>query len=105
MPKIIAKDRDGTTTEFDADTGSTLMEALRDTAGLDIAAICGGSCSCATCHVYVGDQWQSQLPKQQPDELELLEFMAAYRGSSRLSCQIPITDQLDGLEVELAPEE
>lgn len=104
MPKIIAKDRNQQVIEFDAATGTSLMEALRDTAGLDVAAICGGSCSCATCHVYVASAWLEKLPAQQPDELELVEFLDAYRETSRLSCQIPVTDELDGLEVELAPE-
>lgn len=105
MPRIIATDRDGTVKEFDASPGTSLMEALRDTAGLDIAAICGGSCSCATCHVYIAAQWADQLPAQQPDELELIEFLPAYRETSRLSCQIPVTEDLSGLEVELAPED
>lgn len=105
MPRIIATDRDGNVTEFDAEPGTSLMEALRDTAGLDIAAICGGSCSCATCHVYIDGAWHDRLPTQQPDELELIEFMGTFRETSRLSCQIPVTDGLAGLEVELAPEE
>ncbi|MDF3608078.1 2Fe-2S iron-sulfur cluster-binding protein [Paracoccus sp. DMF-8] len=105
MPRIIATDRDGSVKEFDADPGMTLMEALRDTAGLDIAAICGGSCSCATCHVYIPAHWAEHLPAQQADEVELIEFLPAYRDTSRLSCQIEITDALAGLEVELAPED
>ncbi|HWL58982.1 MAG TPA: 2Fe-2S iron-sulfur cluster-binding protein [Paracoccus sp. (in: a-proteobacteria)] len=105
MPLIIATDRDGSVKEFDAAPGTSLMEALRDTAGLDIAAICGGSCSCATCHVYVAPDWLDRLPAQQPEEYELLEFMEPYRETSRLSCQIPVTEALAGLEVTLAPEE
>lgn len=105
MPQIIATDRDGQVTEFTADTGTTLMEALRDTAGFDIAAICGGSCSCATCHVYVESNWMDRLPRQEPEELELLEFLGSYRETSRLSCQIPLVDELCGLKVALAPEE
>lgn len=105
MPRIIATDRDGSVKEFDAETGMSLMEALRDTAGLDIAAICGGSCSCATCHVYIPTEWSDRLPRQQPDELELIEFMPAFRDTSRLSCQIAVTEELAGLEVELAPED
>lgn len=104
MPKIIAKDRNQQVVEFEAVTGTSLMEALRDTAGMDVAAICGGACSCATCHVYIAPSWLDKLPEQQTDELELVEFLDAYRENSRLSCQIPITDALAGLEVELAPE-
>lgn len=105
MPRIIATDRNGSVKEFEGKTGLSLMENLRNVAGLDIAAICGGSCSCATCHVYIGPDWAGKLPKQAPDEYELLEFLAAFRDSSRLSCQIPVTEALDGLKVELAPEE
>jgi len=105
MTRIIATDRDGTVKEFEARNGRSLMENLRDTAGLDIASICGGSCSCATCHVYIGPEWQGKLPKQAPDEIELIEFLDAFRDTSRLSCQIMVSDALEGLEVELAPEE
>lgn len=105
MPKIIATDRDGNVTEFEASNGLSLMENLRGTAGFDIAAICGGSCSCATCHVYISEEWADRLPRQQVDERELLEFLGSYRDSSRLSCQIEVSDILAGLEVELAPEE
>lgn len=105
MPRIIATDRDGNVRDFEAASGLSLMEALRDTAGLDIAAICGGSCSCATCHVYIAEDWLDRLPSQEPDERELIEFMGTFRETSRLSCQIPLTEELTGLEVELAPEE
>ncbi|RJL20233.1 2Fe-2S iron-sulfur cluster-binding protein [Paracoccus siganidrum] len=105
MPRITATDRDGSVKEFDAAPGISLMEALRDVAGLDVAAICGGSCSCATCHIYVASDWLGRLPEQQPDERELLEFMETYHETSRLSCQIPVTDDLAGLQVTLAPEE
>ena len=105
MPKIIATNRSGIVKTFDARPGISLMEALRDIGGLDIAAICGGTCSCATCHVYIGPDWTDKLPRQAPDEVELIEFLRGYRPTSRLSCQIPVTDALDGLTVELAPEE
>lgn len=105
MTTIIATDRDGSVTEFTARDGFSLMENLRDTAGFDVASICGGSCSCATCHVYIGPEFADRLPKQAPDERELVEFLDAYRPTSRLSCQIMVSDRLDGLRVELAPEE
>lgn len=105
MPKVRATDRDGNLHEFDAPSGLSLMEALRDTGGLDVAAVCGGNCSCATCHVYVEEIWLEKLEKQAPDEFELVEFSAHYKPNSRLSCQIELGDALDGITVTLAPED
>ena len=70
-----------------------------------MAAVCGGNCSCATCHVYVAEAWLPRLEKQAPDEFELVEFSAHYQPNSRLSCQIEMGDALDGIEVTLAPED
>ena len=105
MPKIHATDRDGTEKVIEADTGLSLMLNLRDKGGLDIASICGGMCSCATCHVYVDAEWLDKLEAQAPDEFELIEFSEHYRDNSRLSCQIEMSDDLDGIRVTLAPEE
>lgn len=105
MPTIHATDRQGRTRDIAAVPGESLMETLRDRGGMDVAAICGGQCSCATCHVYVDAAWLDRLPKQAPDEFELVEFSAHYRPESRLACQIPVTEALDGLAVTLAPEE
>ena len=105
MPKINATDRDGTELEIDADPGLSLMLNLRDKGGLDIASICGGMCSCATCHVYVDPAWMDKLEPQSPDEFELVEFSAHYKETSRLSCQIEMSEDLDGIRVALAPEE
>lgn len=83
-------------------TGQTVMQAAVD-AGLDgIAADCGGLLTCATCHVHVPAAWAGQLPEPSDDELGMLGFTAAPRQpGSRLSCQITVTDALDGLTVEL----
>ncbi|GKY89589.1 2Fe-2S iron-sulfur cluster-binding protein [Sinisalibacter aestuarii] len=105
MPIIHATDRDGTEKVIEAETGLSMMLNLRDNGGLDIASICGGSCSCATCHVYVDEDWLGKLDPQSPDEFELVEFTEHYRENSRLSCQIEMTDALDGIRVTLAPEE
>lgn len=80
------------------------MEALRE---LDygVAAICGGMCSCATCHVYIEPSWSGRVPPQQSDERELVVELQYRRDNSRLSCQIPLSPALDGLELTLAPEE
>lgn len=105
MPIIHAIDRDGTEKDIEAENGLSLMLNLRDKGGLDIAAICGGMCSCATCHVYVEQDWLEKLEPQSPDEFELVEFSAHYKDNSRLSCQIEMSDALDGIKVTLAPED
>lgn len=104
MPVIFATDRSGKEHRIEGRTGDSLMINLREVGRLDIAAICGGSCSCATCHVYVDPAWMEKVPAQQPDEYEVLEFVSSVQETSRLSCQIPFTEALDGLRVTLAPE-
>jgi len=105
MALIKATDRAGTVHEIQAETGISLMLNLRDNGGLDVAAICGGQCSCATCHVYVDDAWMARLPGQEADEKELVSESPHYKANSRLSCQIEMSDDLDGLAVTLAPED
>jgi 2Fe-2S ferredoxin len=105
MAEILVTDRDGGVHRVDAREGVSLMETLRE---LDygVAAICGGMCSCATCHVHVGGQWLDKLPPMQGDEKEILQELDSYRPQgSRLSCQIPFEAALAGMEVEIAPEE
>ena len=104
MARMIVVDRDGKQHEIEAKTGLKMMEILRE---LDygVAAICGGLCSCATCHVYVDPQWVERLPKPQGDEAELLKELGDYRpATSRLSCQIDFTEALSGIRVEIAPD-
>jgi 2Fe-2S ferredoxin len=97
-------DRDGLEHEIEARTGLKVMENLRE---LDygVAAICGGMCSCATCHVYVDPAWVDRLPAAMSDERELLSEMAHTEDNSRLSCQIEFTPALAGLRVTIAPDE
>ena len=104
MPKVIVVDREGAERELDAPDGVTLMEPLRD---MDegIAAICGGMCSCATCHVYVDLHWVGRLPEPMSDEGDMLGDLISRRDNSRLSCQITLKDSLSGLKVTIAPEE
>ena len=101
--KIKVTDRDGKKHELEGDTNSTLMEILRD-AGLDIEAACGGCCACATCHVYINDQWLDKISSKDDDEESMLDQAFDVRNSSRLSCQINLSEDLDGIELELAPE-
>lgn len=102
MARMIVVDRDGKEHEIEAKTGLKIMEILRE---LDygVAAICGGLCSCATCHIYVDEPWAARLPKRQSDEAELLTELADYReATSRLSCQVDFTEALSGIKVTVA---
>jgi ferredoxin, 2Fe-2S len=105
MPTIFVTDRTGKEHSLKVDSGLTLMDPLRN---IDdgVEALCGGMCSCATCHIFVHPQWYSRLPARQSDELELLESTESFRDQeSRLACQVRITDTLDGLRLSVAPEE
>jgi ferredoxin, 2Fe-2S len=104
MARMIVVDRDGKEHEIEAKPGLKVMEILRD---LDygVAAICGGLCSCATCHVYVDESWVARVPKPQSDELELLNELPDYNATtSRLSCQVDFTEALSGIKVSIAPD-
>ncbi|MBN9591817.1 MAG: 2Fe-2S iron-sulfur cluster binding domain-containing protein [Alphaproteobacteria bacterium] len=79
------------------------MEILRD-AGLPITAECGGACACATCHVYVDEEWAAKLPDKSDTETDMLDMALAVEANSRLSCQIICSDALDGIRVTVAPE-
>lgn len=105
MAEIIVTDRDGGVHRVHAREGVSLMETLRELE-YGVAAICGGMCSCATCHVYVAEPWFAKLAPRQGDEQEILQELESYRpAASRLSCQIPFEPELAGIEVEIAPEE
>ena len=105
MPLLKVTDRDGVEHEVQAAAGGSLMEPLRDN-DLGVTAICGGMCSCATCHVYVDPSWAARLPAAMSDETDMLKDLSSYRpGSSRLSCQIQLVDEIDGLKLTVAPEE
>jgi 2Fe-2S ferredoxin len=104
MPVVRVTDRDGVEREIEAPSGATLMEPLRDIDN-GVAAICGGMCSCATCHVYVDAEWLAKLPAAMSDESDMLGDLTTRRVNSRLSCQILLKDSLSGLKVTLAPEE
>ena len=103
MGKIFVNDRDGNTHELLAEPGLTFMEIIRD-AGLDIEAACGGCCACATCHVYVGKDWLSKLPKMEDEEESMLDQAFNVTKESRLSCQMEYNDSLSEAEFTLAPE-
>lgn len=97
-------DRDGVSHDVEAKPGQKVMEILRE---LDygVAAICGGMCSCATCHIYVDPAWAEKLPPPMSDERELLTELSHYKENSRLSCQVEFTAALSGLPVTIAEDE
>ena len=104
MPKLVVTNREGETSEIDVEDGLTVMEAIRDNGFDELLALCGGCCSCATCHVFV-DGASVELPEMSEDEDDLLESSDHRKDGSRLSCQIPFTAALDGLKVTIAPED
>ncbi|MGE4431305.1 MAG: 2Fe-2S iron-sulfur cluster-binding protein [Sphingobium sp.] len=104
MAKIFVTGLDGVERVLDVD-GISAMEAIRDNGFDELLALCGGSCSCATCHVYVPDEWLDRLPPQSDDENDLLGSSHYRQPNSRLSCQIPITDAMEGLRLTIAPED
>lgn len=105
MPKLIVTNREGETSEIEVEDGLTVMEAIRDNGFDELLALCGGCCSCATCHVYVDDAGGKSMPEMSEDEDDLLESSDHRNETSRLSCQIPFTAELDGLKVTIAPED
>jgi len=105
MPKIIIVDRAGRDGAAEAQEGLSLMENIRNAGYDELLALCGGSCSCATCHVFVNDDWINQVGPPEGDELELLDCSDHRRHESRLSCQIEIGPSHDGLRVTIAPED
>ncbi|MEX1147261.1 MAG: 2Fe-2S iron-sulfur cluster-binding protein [Sphingomonadales bacterium] len=104
MAKLIVTTREGETSEVEGERGISVMEILRDN-DFDVAAICGGCCSCATCHVYVDEESLGRLSPREEDESELLQELESFKPNSRLSCQIEFSDELDGIKVEIAPDE
>ncbi|MBO9499306.1 MAG: 2Fe-2S iron-sulfur cluster binding domain-containing protein [Novosphingobium sp.] len=105
MPTLTIVNRAGDETTIDVATGLTVMEAIRDNGFDELLALCGGCCSCATCHVHVDPAFVDKLPKMSVDEDDLLDSSDHRDANSRLSCQIPFTDDLDGLKVTIAEED
>ncbi len=105
MAKMLVTDRDGHEHELEGREGVKLMETLREY-DYGVTAICGGLCSCATCHIFIDPEWIDRLPAPQGDEKELLVELQHYEPArSRLSCQVDFTPALDGLRLTVAPDE
>lgn len=99
--KIYVTDPDGVEHELEAVEGWRVMEIIRDY-DLPIKAECGGACACATCHVYVDEEWLDKLPEMHEEEEDMLDSAFDLQDNSRLSCQLIMDESLDGLKVTLA---
>ncbi|MBR9765425.1 MAG: 2Fe-2S iron-sulfur cluster binding domain-containing protein [Rhodobacteraceae bacterium] len=106
MAKITYIDPQGARHEIDLRPGMTVMEGARDNDVPGIVAECGGACACSTCHVYVAEGWADRLPPMDPMEEDMLDFAPGVEpGRSRLSCQLTVSEALDGLVVEVPQEQ
>jgi len=101
MPVVTFIESDGTAHEVDSPAGGSVMEAAVSNNVPGIEADCGGACACATCHIYVSDQWIDKVGEKGELEQSMLDFSDSLRTNSRLACQIPFTDELDGLIVDM----
>ena len=107
MPTILVTSREGDerVVETAADNSPTLMEAIRNDGSFDLVAMCGGMLSCSTCHVYVDPAWLHRLGPQTSDEEVLISASAHLKSNSRLSCQITVGAEIDGVRVTVAPQD
>lgn len=105
MVTVHMVDADGNLQTLKVEAGFSLMEAARQNGVEGIVAECGGACSCATCHVYVDEGWQPKIAAPDSTEAAMLEFAEGRQANSRLSCQIRLTEALDGLKVTVAEEQ
>lgn len=105
MPKLTIVGRDGTAKTVEGKVGWTVMENIRDAGFDELLALCGGCCSCATCHVHVDPEWIGAVGPPKRDEDDLLDTSDHRVERSRLSCQIEFGPELDGLRVQIAPED
>ncbi|MCI4677898.1 2Fe-2S iron-sulfur cluster binding domain-containing protein [Rhodoblastus acidophilus] len=100
MVKVVYVSSAGERREIEAEPGMTVMETAVKHGIDEIVGECGGACACATCHVYVAPEWFEKLPAVSPMESDMLDFAVDPRPNSRLSCQISLTAELDGIVVE-----
>jgi ferredoxin, 2Fe-2S len=105
MARLIVVDRAGEERTIEGEAGLSVMEIIRDNGFDELLALCGGCCSCATCHIYVDPAFADQMATKTEDEDDLLDSSDQRTEHSRLSCQIPFTNALDGLRVTIAPED
>ena len=99
MPKITYKDNEGNSKTIEVENGLSVMEGAIQNNIPGIDADCGGSMACATCHVYVEEKWLNKLPETEEGEVNMIDMAFEPKKNSRLSCQLIVSDELDGLEV------
>lgn len=105
MVKLVVTNKDGHTVETDAAPGLSVMESIR-ALPRSVEAICGGMCACATCHVLIAPNWVGRLPPRSYEERMMLQNSAAFSAeNSRLSCQITVSEDIDGLTLTVAPDD
>ena len=99
MPKITYQDNQGNSKTIEVENGLTVMEGAIQNDIPEIDADCGGSMACATCHVYVEEKWLNKIPKAEEAEIDMIDMAYEPKKNSRLSCQLIVADELDGLKV------
>ena len=105
MPKLIVTTREGEERQLEGQVGLSVMEVIRDGGIDELLALCGGCCSCATCHIHIDPAFAELLPPMSDDENDLLDSSDHRNETSRLSCQITLSEDLDGLRLAIAPED
>ena len=105
MPTLVVVTRDGTEKSVEGEAGLSVMEIIRDAGFDELLALCGGCCSCATCHIHVDSEFVDRVPKMSEDENDLLDSSDFRDETSRLSCQVQFDESLDGLAVRIANED
>jgi 2Fe-2S ferredoxin len=105
MVRINVTTRDGAQLALDGIEGRSVMEVIRESGVDELLALCGGCCSCATCHVYVDPEFADRLPQQSEDENDLLDSSDHRNAQSRLSCQLLCSARIDGLTLQIAPQD
>ena len=103
MPRLIVVNTRGEETVLEGRVGRSLMDVMRDNGVEDLQALCGGSCACATCHVWVDPAFMNRLPEMGSQENDMLDCVEERRENSRLSCQLQMNEALDGIRVTVAP--
>jgi ferredoxin, 2Fe-2S len=103
--KLVIVTRDGVEHEVESKGGQSVMEAIRDAGFDELQAVCGGGLSCATCHVHVDEAYLGRFAAPNQDEADLLEWSENSNACSRLSCQLPFTEDVDGLKITIAQED
>jgi ferredoxin, 2Fe-2S len=105
MAQLIVVARDGTEQSIEGTAGLSVMEIIRDAGFDELLALCGGCCSCATCHIHVDAAFADKVAPMSEDENDLLDSSDHRDATSRLSCQVPFTAELDGLRITIAQED